>query len=763
MPLQIPVLDDRNFEQLLDEAKRRIPVFTPEWTNFGGDSDPGITLIQLFAFLTDTLLYRANRIPERNRLKFLQLLGIPLQPAAPATGIVCIHNDRGPLATLPLNPGVVVTAGNVEFRTLDAVNVLPLEGQVYYKRPVGKNDPRYPRFQAKYEMIRRAQELEQLETATTADATATPVELAFYEPTLLPPPSAADPNPVVDLATTQDQMLYLALLAPTGMDPQAVRDEIANKVLSVGVAPTLAGQIKPLQPLQLTNRPAPSVSLVYELPANAQPDAATAQYRPLTPLQNPDVLEQLGVAQLPLPSAQGLQTWEFSDPLQEGVGNFPPRLEDEKIKQRLVTWLRIRPYLPGVENTPLGVGVAQLRWLGVNAARVYQAVAVVNELLGQGNGEPDQVFTLAHTPVLPNSVTLFTQNPATGEGTFWLQTDDLLAAGADDPVFSLDPEAGEIRFGDGLRGARPPDGWRLLVSYEYGGGLQGNVAIGAIKASPDERLQGGYRIENPLPTSGGDLGESAADGERRIPLALRHRDRLVTWQDFRDIAQRAPGVDVGRVEVLPLFRPSDSEQPAQDNVPGVVTLLLAPKFDAVDPLWPVPDRLFLRRVCDYLDARRLVTTEVHLRGPEYQPVYISVGIQVSGGFFPDVIKQLVTERLQLYLSALPPGGPLETGWPLQKRVLRKDLEAVVTRVGGVGYVEGLLLGAGTPVDVPEILFSGLQLPRLAGLRVTEGQPESLAALFGQVGSGAGGPTGPCGPTGPGGPIITPAPIIKTTC
>jgi hypothetical protein len=82
MPLELPVLDDRNYEQLLEDAKRRIPAHTPEWTNFDVESDPGITLVQLFAFLTDNLLYRANRIPERNRLKFLQLLGIPLQPAA---------------------------------------------------------------------------------------------------------------------------------------------------------------------------------------------------------------------------------------------------------------------------------------------------------------------------------------------------------------------------------------------------------------------------------------------------------------------------------------------------------------------------------------------------------------------------------------------------------------------------------------------------------------------------------------------------------
>ena len=64
MPLQLPVLDNRNFEQLLAEAKRRIPVYTPEWTNFEVDSDPGITIVQLFAFLTENLLYRADRIRD---------------------------------------------------------------------------------------------------------------------------------------------------------------------------------------------------------------------------------------------------------------------------------------------------------------------------------------------------------------------------------------------------------------------------------------------------------------------------------------------------------------------------------------------------------------------------------------------------------------------------------------------------------------------------------------------------------------------------
>src|SRR5215475_11334683 len=125
MPLTVPVLDDRTFEQLLAEAQRRIPSFTPEWNNFGLDSDPGITLVQVFAFLTDALLYRANRYPDTNRLKFLQLLGVPLRPPSAASGIITISNDRGPLTALPLEQGVPVSAGRVDFVTSSPVTVLP--------------------------------------------------------------------------------------------------------------------------------------------------------------------------------------------------------------------------------------------------------------------------------------------------------------------------------------------------------------------------------------------------------------------------------------------------------------------------------------------------------------------------------------------------------------------------------------------------------------------------------------------------------------
>src|ERR1700755_1975885 len=133
MPLQLPNLDDRRYQQLREEALARVPVHNPEWTNFN-QSDPGVTLIELFAFMTESLLYRANLIPERNRLKFLQLLGIPLNPATSARGIVTFANERGLDKTIPLGSSLEVSAGQIPFRTERGLDVLPIEGKVYFKR-----------------------------------------------------------------------------------------------------------------------------------------------------------------------------------------------------------------------------------------------------------------------------------------------------------------------------------------------------------------------------------------------------------------------------------------------------------------------------------------------------------------------------------------------------------------------------------------------------------------------------------------------------
>ncbi|NGY63847.1 putative baseplate assembly protein [Lentzea sp. NEAU-D13] len=77
MPLPLPNLDDRRFQQLVDEAKRRVQQHCPEWTDHNV-SDPGVTLIEAFAHMVDELMYRLNRVPRLHYLKFLELIGVEL-------------------------------------------------------------------------------------------------------------------------------------------------------------------------------------------------------------------------------------------------------------------------------------------------------------------------------------------------------------------------------------------------------------------------------------------------------------------------------------------------------------------------------------------------------------------------------------------------------------------------------------------------------------------------------------------------------------
>jgi len=81
--LPAPNLDDRRFQDLVDEAKLMVQQRCPEWTDHNV-SDPGVTLIELFATMVDQLVYRLNQVPERNYVKFLDLLGVHLLPPTDA-------------------------------------------------------------------------------------------------------------------------------------------------------------------------------------------------------------------------------------------------------------------------------------------------------------------------------------------------------------------------------------------------------------------------------------------------------------------------------------------------------------------------------------------------------------------------------------------------------------------------------------------------------------------------------------------------------
>ena len=103
MSLPIPNLDDRRFQDLVDDAKRMVQQRCVEWTDHNV-SDPGVTLIETFAFMTDELLYRLNRVPDRLYITFLDLLGVTLHPPTPA------HVDVTAWLSAPPEEDVVLPA-----------------------------------------------------------------------------------------------------------------------------------------------------------------------------------------------------------------------------------------------------------------------------------------------------------------------------------------------------------------------------------------------------------------------------------------------------------------------------------------------------------------------------------------------------------------------------------------------------------------------------------------------------------------------------
>jgi len=87
MTLPTPKLDDRSFQDIVDQAKTLISRYTPEWTDHNV-SDPGVTLIELFAWMMELMLFRLNKVPDKNYIKFMELVGMRLNAPTPAKAAV---------------------------------------------------------------------------------------------------------------------------------------------------------------------------------------------------------------------------------------------------------------------------------------------------------------------------------------------------------------------------------------------------------------------------------------------------------------------------------------------------------------------------------------------------------------------------------------------------------------------------------------------------------------------------------------------------
>jgi predicted phage baseplate assembly protein len=720
MSIRPPRLDDRAYDDLVAELVARIPAHTPEWTN-PRPGDPGRTLIELFAWLGDALLYRANLIPERQRLAFLRLLGVPLRPARPARGMVTVSlRENETVAAVPIRP-IATLNGPVLFEARDEFTVLPVTAAAHYKR---KTDP---------------DELPpELEVALSEfHANGGAIRTYFTTPLFTGGQALNEGLDIV--ADSADRCLWLALLAPPVRPAELqagrntdVRLALGGRLLNVGFVPSLP-TTDPLEPATARAR----VPHVWEITVNTT-GQAVHELNPWRPeyvaldevVDTTGGLTRQGIVRLALPREEiihGPANDVRSDP-EAGVGDRPPRLDDAALASRLVAWIRLRPAPPpppapapetqfrtgqgapslqtsqvGAVPRPREVEHLRVVWVGVNTIEVEQLVTYTNLIIGESNGAADQEFQLPATSIEPETLVLEVE--AEGRWDPWSRVDDLatldpdadprihLDAARDARVFQLDALAGTVLFGDGLRGRIPPAGHRIRArQLRSGGGLAGNLPAGTLKTISAATLTGesvGSRlvVAQPMPFGGSADAETLREAERRIPARLQHRERAVTAEDYRVLARETPGVAVGRVELLPRFKP----QTRHEEIPGIVTVMALPDRPLSAAPNPRADRPFLEAVHAWLDNRRPLATELYVIGCEYIPVALSVALTVAEGAAPDTTLQAVKEAMRRVLWPLAGGGFDRQGWPLGRDLSNRELAVEVARVQGVSEVGGLNL------------------------------------------------------------------------
>jgi len=709
MPLPVPNLDDRRFDDLVAEARSRLASHLPELTQVG-PGDPVHAFIDLFAWLTETIIYRANLIPERQRRIFLNLLQIPVRPAVAAQGFVSVDGSPTTISLPPLVPsGAQFRAGKISLSATSELQPTCLSAQILIKELISTE-----------ELDAIGMTLQDLHEQYGLRAGETPKPFRSRRLDV--------GEEALSLSNTLDQSYYLACIAPKGLSGQmsALRESLAGIRFSIALAP--ADNL-----LAESNLVIDSASdtyprqLIWELIAPG-PDGGT-RFLPLEVLTDSSLGgRRQGVVRLRLPTNPDLfSAFAQDDPMFNGTNIMPPAPEEETA-ERVAFWLRLRsPDEPQL----------QLGYIGINAVDVVAQGQRDDVLLATGTGQPEQVIQLPDADI--DTASLELQVEENGQWTTWQALDFIAGQGAEARVFRLDSATGYIYFGDGTgSGMRPPRGARIRASsYRFGGGVAGNLAAGTVK----ELVDGSSRLRprHDWPLSGGKDAESLSQAETRIPQFLTHRNRAVTASDFRSLCLNNPVTPVARTEVREGFIPGQTLAAAQRDVPGALSVFVLPPGEVSTHHWPRPTRGMLKDVFNYLINRCMLGTELYVLSPEFVPVAVSILVTVRDRSTEQETLNNVSQAITSYLSPLSPGGSSETGWPLGGAVRANELLVQAARIPGVLSVNAIAIFTQAEdadgnsfwrrLSANEsLVLDDYQLPELAGIHIGIGGDGSGGTL-----------------------------------
>ncbi len=731
MPLPVPNLDDRRFDDLVDEARARLAAHLPELTRLS-PGDPVHALVDLFAWFTETILYRANLIPERQRRLFLNLLQIPVRPARPARGLVCIDASPTSVALTPLvRDGSQLLAGDQALTCVGELQPTPLSLQVAIKERL---DPDA--------LVRLGFSLQQLreQFGLRPGEQAEPFRPRSFQPG----------QGKLSLVDSLDKAYYLAFSVPRQLQGNiaTVRERLAGLTLNLALAPFDEAHEPEAQPHELRDK---AWGLEWALISTA-PDGGIL-YLPLEVLSDTSLGgRECGVVRLRLPRNPALfRDFAVTDPMFAGVGESPPELVDEIEPARVAFWLRLRS--PDVPDLPLG-------YLDVNAVEVLAQGLRRDLIVGIGTGQPAQSLALPDTDIDPGSLRLEVEED--GAWVPWERVDFLAGQDPSARVYRLDAAAGQVFFGDGVSAGRPPPGGRRIriQSYRHGGGVAGNLPAGSVRSIVDGSPR--HRVRHAWPLRGGVDAETVEQAEQRIPQFLTHRNRAVTRDDYRVITETNPVVAVARAEVREGFLPGAALLAAREGVPGVVSVFVLPPGEPALGRTPKPTRRLLKDVFDYLVPRVAVGTELYVLSPQFVPVAFSLIVTVRDVATEQQTLRAVRQAMVEMLWVHAPGGIEGRGWPMGGTIRPNELSARAARVDGVLAInaEALFVEAEAGwrrMSAGEVLpLATYQLPELVGVRVESGDGGTPALPAGI------GPIAGDGPT-EAGPRLVPVPVIPDVC
>lgn len=629
MPLPLPKLDTRTWDDLIAEGRSLIPRYAPGWTDHN-IHDPGITLIELFAWLVESDLYRLDRTPDAALRAFLRMVGVEPRPAQVAETIVCLHlNAHEPGPTL-FDAGIQLgdTSQRAMFETTCAINVwLAQLRAIRAGAPDAENQltisPGRPgQF---FPFGRRPQ----------PDAA---LYLGFDQP----------------FAALGEVSLYVWTDDPAHDHRERAR-LIAEYEAQLADAAGCATRIAPVVPSWHEHY---SARTVWEY------RAGDGSWKPLTQLTDETRALTLSGAV------------RFAAPPDQSPGlTAVPVDPNYYIRCRLVS---------GGYECPRAIARIEL-----NAVRATHAVTQPTRQIETSAGIAAQIFRLGEAPIVPGSTQLTLENGTQIESD-WYEALDWDRAGPHDRVYRLDPEAGEIIFGDGRHGRIPADGITVHASYRLGSGANGNIGTGILSRVigwQGQPLVGvALNIEQPFPALGGADAEPLHDAINRALKLRAEPDRAVTPADYERLARTPPGLRIGQVRALAERHKALPCYPA----PDCVTLVVVPQ--CADPQ-PTPTKGMLCALERYLARRRTIATEVHVVGPRYVTVVVHARLHTEPAVSRRVLAAQAKSELDRFFHPLH-GGPDDTGWPVGRDIYRAEVFALLSGLPGVIAVDQLSITVG---------------------------------------------------------------------